>query len=88
VIRFLITLGVFLGNLFLSNFHDHTGVFESPYCPAYILSLNPQVPTEIPEVVLNKSQDLSREEENLKVFHFCEFEIPVTPSTRAPPLIS
>jgi hypothetical protein len=88
VIRFLITLGVFLGNLFLSNFHDHTGVFESQDCPAYILSLNPQVPTEIPDVILDKSQDLSREEENLKVFHFCEFEIPVNLSTRAPPLIS
>ncbi|MDT7904237.1 MAG: hypothetical protein RQ967_03375 [Candidatus Caldipriscus sp.] len=88
MIRFLITLGVLLGNFFLSNFHNHTGVFESQYCPAYILSLNPQVPTEIPDVVLDKSQDLSREEENLKVFHFCEFEISVNPSTRAPPLIS
>jgi len=88
VIRFLITLGVLLGNFFLSNFHNHTWVFESQYCPAYILSLNPQVPTEIPDVVLDKSQDLSREEENLKVFHFCEFEISVNPSTRAPPLIS
>jgi hypothetical protein len=88
VIRFLITLGVFLGNLFLSNFHNHTGIFESQDCPAYILSLNPQVPAEIPEVVLDKSQDLSREEENLKIFHFYEFEIPVNPSTRAPPLIS
>jgi len=85
MLRLLLIVGVFVGNLLLSNFHNHDGIFENQSCPAYVISHNPTLATELPGMVLNEFQLFTLEEKTFKTLIFSKINFVSPPSTRSPP---